>query len=262
MAGEISRRNLGAAGLAALSWGARKAQAEPPRLPLRTDLHTIFEGAETRHQAKGADGALAKVDVPSVAARGDCLVLFGYKGCPRCQEITETVVAVQKKLIAEKRCVPIVVVSTQPTKDASAMTEYLTRYKNMGIQEFASNSAARRQEFAEGIHQPSPVEAPLPERIFHIVLPKDENTAGIIQQRLFDVNQKLPAKKEIVRMDTAGTLPGSPTQHSPYIAHFRDGKMVNVYRGIDKNNAAPAPFVKLVTSEICNAISPRGIGRE
>lgn len=80
----------------------------------------------------------------NLALQKPCIVVFGYGGCPLCDEITDVVAATQKKMLAKGITdVPIIIISAQPEADRNEMREYVKRYESAGVKEFPPAGSQR-----------------------------------------------------------------------------------------------------------------------
>lgn len=76
------------------------------------------------------------------------LLVFGFEGCARCENIGASLAATQKALLEAGYEVPIVVVSVNPEEDRLKMKEYVARYYEQGIKQikdekFSGNAETR-----------------------------------------------------------------------------------------------------------------------
>lgn len=144
-------------------------------------------------------------------ANGECVVLFGYGGCPMCQNITQTVAVLQEKMEKSGKHVPIIVVSVQPEKDSAPdkRKEYIESYAEMKVHETD----------AEG------------RRVLHVVCPKSAEDAKTIQTRL-----GLPTSE-------------NAKQHSSLITLFKNGAPVKQLRGLTEKNDFNPEHAEKVSGE-------------
>jgi cytochrome oxidase Cu insertion factor (SCO1/SenC/PrrC family) len=252
-ADEIPRRSfLGAvgAGFAAAVVGAKNAPS---------DLDTIFAGTKLDDQA-------GKLDIPKQFGKGQCLILFGFNGCPLCQKITNTVAATQKELLKNKLDVPIIVISTQPETDKPKVQEYLKTYDDAGVREFAEDtSTTRRNDLVNKLGGKStPTDHSEKQRVLHIGLPESAEQAKEIQRKIFDVNKTTAANNNKIgftKMTDNGLSAGSNRQHSRYICLFEDGEMKQVFAGLDKNFSSPDDFAQEVAKKVAETVKAKQTGR-
>lgn len=203
-----------------------------------TDIEKVFSGiAITDQTGKAPDMAFL--------AKGQCIVLFGYGNCPVCAEITKTVAATQKKLLAKgMNDVPIVVVSVQPEKDRDNMAFYISGYHQAGIRQFADErlpeDGEREATGREMIAQAG--KRPAGERLLHVLCPADAQAAQEMQRRIAAI---------------AGTTTGidekNTRQHSMFLTLMDQGRVVKPsdgpFKGVQLNRKtgqfeAPESLVK------------------
>ena len=147
-----------------------------------------------------------------------CLVLFGYGGCPLCQEISNTVAAVQQELIRQGKTVPIVVVSVQPEKDKDGMKAYVGSYYVKGVRQFQEELLPKDEEKRRAIGEKSFDDAkdkPQLGRILHVVCPPSAKDAQEAERRIgliFNQND--------------------PKSHSSFLTLFDKGVAAKSYRGL------------------------------
>lgn len=236
--------------------------AEKPPLDKndKQTLAAVFDGiALTDQHGKTFDPAQVLRDGPAV-------VLFGYGGCPRCQEISKTVASLQQQLIDKGRKVPILVVSVQPDKDSKAMREYIARYHEMGVRQFQpqdeaskalpENAEERRKQAEAGFDayekkDDAGQKKEQAERIFHIVCPPKDEDAKTIQERISEGLKKAGSKNMLITSKT-------PKEHTSFMIVFNDGKAVEAYRALNPKQEAPPDFTKSRAGEVAAKIQSLG----
>lgn len=237
------------------------AEEPAPKLPPldKNDpktLAAIFDGITFTDQHG------EKLDPAELLREGEAIVLFGYGGCPRCQEISKTVSAVQQKLIDKNKKVPVLVVSVQPEKDRGAMREYIARYHELGIRQFQpgkdadkklpENKEDRRKAAETGFdaYDKKNEEGRKEEqagRIFHIACPPKDEDSKTIQNRISEALKLAGSKKLLITSD-------KPKEHTAFVTIFSDGKAVETYRSLNDKLKAPREFADRRADEIIKKI--------
>ncbi len=255
---QLTRRDwmAGTAGAGALAWLGKGVKAQEKRGT--TSLDTIFAKTKLADQSSEKQGDF---DLPATFNDRPCLILFGYNGCPKCQEITKTVAETQKQLLKAKLDIPIIVISTQPEQDKRHLQDYVKRYGEAKVYEFADDAVARRGQLLKGLGGKDQNDETQGQRILHVVLPENKDQAIDIQQRLHQVAKGAGIKT----MRNSGTIAGNAKQHSPYIALFDQGNIKQAFRGLDNDNQASETFAKRQAATIVKQVQglkEQGRGRD
>jgi hypothetical protein len=186
-----------------------------------SDLYEIFKNIPMDDQTTVKDED-ASFNIPKQFGKGQCLILFGFNGCPRCSEITKTLIHTQEKMIKQKAVIPIIVVSTNPAGkdgDRKHVQEYIQRYEDYQAPDYKGRGV---KETVGG------------KTVLHIALPESAGAAQQIQQRLFAQNQAAHEKNSaITEMHGSGLARGKNAPHTPYLTLFENGEMKQVFRGIN-----------------------------
>lgn len=255
------RRPVEMAAAAAVASIAKPLLALAPETPPldkndKKTLAAIFDGIALTDQHG------EKLDPAELFRDGEAIILFGYGGCPRCQEISHTVAAVQQKLIDKGKKVPIIVVSVQPENDKDAMREYIARYHELGVRQFQPEGAEskrlpageeeRRKQAEEGFDRYEAKKGDDKKeeqagRIFHIVCPPQDGDSKTIQERMSEALKLAGSKKLLITSD-------NPKQHPAFMTVFSDGNAVETYRALNPDQKAPPAFANGRADEIVSKI--------
>ncbi len=169
------------------------------------------------------------------------LVVFGYGGCPMCQKITDSVEAIQKKLLEDGKSVPIVVISVQPEQDRDDLKTYVSSYYVKGVKQFASETlpeddAARRALGKKSFETAKTL--PQRDRILHVICPPDSAAAKTLQTRM-ELSQN----------------PNKPESHTAYITLVKNGVVGQKFRSLPNDNGDPTPeFMQALAERISQSI--------
>jgi cytochrome oxidase Cu insertion factor (SCO1/SenC/PrrC family) len=176
------------------------------------------------------------------------LVVFGYGGCPMCEKITDSVAAIQQKLLADGKKIPIVVISVQPEKDSGKdnngkekLIDYVSSYYVKGVKQFA-NEELPMAEDARRLRGEKAFETarnlPQRDRILHVLCPPDSDAAKTLQTRLGLFQN-----------------PNKPSSHSSYITLIKNGIKAEEFRALPKDNSAPdEKFMKELAEKVSASI--------
>ncbi len=238
---DFLRTASGAALAAALgACGGEPQEPVKPKPKPATKKESIFSGiALTDQHGKPFDPAQLE----------QALVLFGYGGCPMCQNISDSVAAIQDKLLAEGKQVPIVVVSVQPEEDKKDLKTYVASYYVKGVKQFASEKLppaddARRLMGEKAFDAAEKL--PQRDRILHVVCPPDSDAAKMLQTQRMGYAQN----------------PKNPESHTPYITLVKQGVVVKNIRALPYDNGAPdKQFLQDVSNEVSGWIPAPERGR-
>lgn len=182
-----------------------------PAAQTSTPFHQIFKDIPVTDQTGRAFN-------PSQCSKGITLVVFGWGGCPVCQEMTKTLAMTQQKLLKAGHEVQVVVVSMQPEKDRDNMPYYVGGYFQAGMQQspndkILSGASARR---AYGEKQLEAAKAlPQENLMLHVLCPPKGTDSQEVVKRL--------AKQAGV---STGLNALDPRQHPFTFTLFKDGNIV------------------------------------
>ncbi|MFO0388935.1 MAG: SCO family protein [Alphaproteobacteria bacterium] len=169
------------------------------------------------------------------------LVVFGYGGCPMCQKITDSVAAIQAKLLADDKKIPIVVISVQPDEDKKDLKTYIASYYRKGVKQFANEELPEADDARELRGKKSfdaAEKLPQRDRILHVLCPPDSDAAKTLQTRLGLFQN-----------------PNKPTSHSSYIILIKNGVKAEEFRALPKDNSAPdEKFLKELAEKVSASI--------
>lgn len=201
---------------------AQKLLGEP------SDLAKIFEGIELTDQ-------YGKTFNPAeLFKEKQALVLFGYGGCPMCENISQTVAAIQAALRKDNREVPIVVISVQPESDhyieekkdadgkvteKNPMKQYVGSYYTQGVVQFQDDEFPERdkdgtRDMGEKAYEKGRT-LPAEKRVLHVVCPKTNENSQELEKRI----AKLTGT-------ASGIDPRNQKQHSRDLTLFSQGKLI------------------------------------
>lgn len=241
------------AAAATTPWTA-KVEAKPATPVRGGDLAKAFDGIHLTDQYGQA------FDPEKILGKKDCLVLFGYGGCPLCEEISNSVAAIQKELLANQLDVPIVVVSAQPDADRyqpdapNPMKSYIAKYHEKGVKQFAtsplSENEGDRQSEGEQIYDNAASSAATSQsrRILHVVCPPSIQDTQTIEKRLGLIYN-----------------PNDPKSHTAFITHYHHGEKMQKYRALESfrsSDAFAGKLAKEVTAGIQSLNRQRHNGRD
>lgn len=192
-----------------------------------------------------------------------CIVLFGYGGCPMCEKISDTVAAVQQELIRQGKNVPIVVVSVQPEQDSyreeqrdaagrvtqsNPMRRYVASYYVEGVRQFQDevlpDDEQKRREAGERSYDGAK-DKPQGDRILHVVCPPKAEDAQEIERRIgliFNEND--------------------PKVHSSFLTLFDKGVATKHYRGLPSHRETDeAKYAATLARQVSEDVQQLSRGR-
>lgn len=171
-------------------------------------------------------------DPTSLFADKPCLIVFGYGGCPLCEEISNSVAASQNKL----KNVPVIVISVQPDEDRDRMQDYVSRYYAKGIKQFAEETlpaaTAKRIELGKKSYLENR-DKPQSERLLHIACPPSAEAAQLLEDRLQLFHNRARSKV-----------------HSFDIVVCKNGKASHKQLAINESFEAPPAFAQGVAENV------------